>query len=158
MAGVVLAAAILLTGSLFAQRTETNSFGSVKRLKCTFPLYVVGSWKNGPHVQVKEAAQFSLDFDEIDADGGTAQVTGTSGVHDITVLLTPNSLHFMERSVLGALNITTVFASETGASDGKWRAVHSRHDYLPISLPDYESEPAVSQNYGACVKSEPSVR
>jgi hypothetical protein len=54
----------------------------------------------------------------------------------------------MERTVTGTLTITTVFSGEAGAK--KFRAVHSRHDYLPMSLPGYVSEPSVSQNYGEC--------
>ena len=44
--------------------------------------------------------------------------------------------------------MATVFVSDAGSR--KFRAVHSRHDYLPMSLPGYTSEPSVSQNYGEC--------
>ena len=60
-------------------------------------------------------------------------MTGTSGPVEVTALLTVSSLHFMERSVTGTLNITTIFVTEGGAK--KFRAVHSRHDYLPMSIP-----------------------
>jgi hypothetical protein len=66
----------------------------------------------------------------------------------VTALLTISSLHFMERSVTGTLNVTTVFSGEPGART--FRAVHTRHDYLPLSLPGYLSEPSVSQHYGVC--------
>ena len=97
---------------------------------------------------MKQAQQFTLDIDEIDADSGTARVTGTSGPTHVTALLTISSLHFVERTVTGTLTITTVFASEGNVRT--YRAVHSRHDYLPMSLPGYVSEPSVSQNYGEC--------
>ena len=103
---------------------------------------------------MRQPETLGLEIDEIDTDSGSGRVTGTAGPADVTALLTISSLHFMERSVLGALNITTVFSSDDGAPPGKWRAVHSRHDFLPISLPNYDSEPAVSQNYGGCVRSE----
>ena len=132
-----------------AQSTDKNPLAGVKSLKCKFPVYVLGAWKNNePQAQVKQAQEFSLDFDEINTEDGVARVTGTAGATHITALLTVSSLHFMERSVLGTLNITTVFTSEAGAR--KLRAVHSRHDYLPMSLPGYVSEPSVSQNYGYC--------
>jgi hypothetical protein len=134
----------------YAQSTATNPLATVKSLKCKFPVYAVVSWKNGqPEAQIKQAQMFSLDFDEIDADDGTARVTSTSGATHITALLTVSSLHLMERSVTGTLNITTVFSSDKGATT--WRAVHSRHDYLPMSIPGFVSEPTVSQNYGECV-------
>ena len=132
-----------------AQTTDKNPLASVKSLKCRFPVYTVGSWKNGePKAEVRQAQEFSLDIDEIDTDGGVARVSGTSGPTHVTALLTISSLHFMERTVTGTLTITTVFASET--APGKYRAVHSRHDYLPMSLPGFVSEPSVSQNYGEC--------
>ena len=48
----------------------------------------------------------------------------------------------------GSVNITTVFSQE--ARDKKMKAVHSRHDYLQMSLPGFVSEPTVSQYYGEC--------
>ena len=132
-----------------AQSTDKNPLALIKSLKCTFPVYAVGSWKNAePQAQIKQAAQFSLTIDQIDTDSGSGRVTGTSGPVEVTALLTVSSLHFMERSVTGTLNITTVFVSEGGAK--KFRAVHSRHDYLPMSIPGFQSEPTVSQNYGMC--------
>jgi len=142
---------VMLFGGLpaVAQSTDNNPLGKVKSLKCTFPIYSSGSWKGGePKAELKQAQQFSLDIDEIDADGGTARITGTSGPTHVTALLTISSLHFVERTVTGTLTVTTVFASEGNVKS--YRAVHSRHDYLPMSLPGYVSEPSVSQNYGSC--------
>ena len=148
---VVVTVLIVWPGGLagLAQTTDKNPLANVKSLKCKFPVYSVGSWKNGePKAEVRQAQQFTLDIDEIDADSGTARVTGTSGPTHVTALLTISSLHFVERTVTGTLTITTVFASEGNVKT--YRAVHSRHDYLPMSLPGYVSEPSVSQNYGEC--------
>ncbi len=135
--------------ALAQSSTEKNPLAQVKSLKCTFAVYSVGSWKNGePQAQIREAAQFSLAIDEIDTDSGSGRVSGTSGPVEVTALLTVSSLHFMERSVTGTLNVTTVFVGAATAK--KFRAVHSRHDYLPMSIPGYVSEPSVSQNYGSC--------
>ena len=147
----LLTAVLALLGAhaAFAQGTEKNPLALVKTLKCTFPVYAVGSWKAGvPQSQIKQAEQFSLTIDEIDTDSGSGRVTGTSGPVEVTALLTVSSLHFMERSVTGTLNVTTIFVSAGGVK--RFRAVHSRHDYLPMSIPGFESEPTVSQNYGMC--------
>jgi hypothetical protein len=148
--GTLMAVLALLSAhTAAAQSTDKNPLALIKSLKCTFPVYAVGSWKNGePQAQIKQAAQFSLTIDQIDTDSGSGRVTGTSGPVEVTALLTVSSLHFMERSVTGTLNVTTVFVSEGGAK--KFRAVHSRHDYLPMSIPGFVSEPTVSQNYGMC--------
>src|SRR5713101_8021248 len=73
--------------------TEKNPLALVKSLKCSFPVYSVGSWKNGdPQAQIKQAEQFSLTIDEIDTDSGSGRVNGTSGPVEVTALLTVSSL------------------------------------------------------------------
>jgi hypothetical protein len=136
-------------GPAFAQSTDKNPLALVKSFKCSFPVYAVGAWKTGePQAQIKQADQFTLTIDDIDTDSGSGRVTGTAGPVEVTALLTVSSLHFMERSVTGTLNVTTIFVSEGGGK--KFRAVHSRHDYLPMSIPGFTSEPTVTQNYGTC--------
>lgn len=151
--GHVAIAAVLFLATAhaaFAQSTENNPLAKVKKLKCQFSIYSSGSWTKTqePQAQVRQPEMLSLDIDEIDTDSGSGRVTGTSGPADVTALLTLSSLHFMERSVTGTLNITTVFAGDPDAKI--FRAVHARHDYLPMSLPGYKSEPSVSQHYGTC--------
>ncbi len=137
------------THQTLAQSTDKNPLAQVKAMKCHFTIYTAGSWKNGePQAQVRQPEQLNLEVDEIDTDSGSARVTGTSGPADVVSLLTVSSLHFMERSVTGTLNITTVFVGEPNAKT--FRAVHARHDYLPMSLPGFVSEPSVSQHYGTC--------
>ena len=136
--------------SAAAQTTDKNPLAQVKHLKCRFSVYASGSWTKAqePQGQIRQPETLQLDIDEIDADSGSGRVTGTAGPSEVTALLTISSLHFMERSVTGTLNITTVFAGEPDAKS--FRAVHTRHDYLPMSLPGYQSEPSVSQHYGVC--------
>ena len=133
-----------------AQTTEKNPLAQVKSLKCRFAIYASGSWTKSQEAQaqVRQPEMLSLEIDEIDTDSGSGRVTGTAGPADVTALLTLSSLHFMERSVTGTLNITTVFAGDPDAKT--FRAVHVRHDYLPMSLPGFQSEPSVSQHYGVC--------
>jgi hypothetical protein len=147
-----LVTAIVLACALTAaaQTTEKNPLAQVKQLKCRFSVYASGSWTKAqePQAQVRQPETLLLEVDEIDTDSGSGRVTGTAGPTEVTALLTLSSLHFMERSVTGTLNITTVFAGEPDAKT--FRAVHTRHDYLPMSLPGYQSEPSVSQHYGVC--------
>ena len=133
----------------FAQSTDKNPLALIKSFKCSFPVYSVGAWKTGePQAQIKQADQFTLTIDDIDTDSGSGRVTGTAGPVEVTALLTVSSLHFMESSGTGTLNVTTIFVSDGGVR--KFRAVHSRHDYLPMSIPGFTSEPTVTQNYGTC--------
>jgi hypothetical protein len=149
MAGA-LAGVLIFLGSpvVPAQSTAGNPLAKVKTLTCTFEVYTSAKWKNGtPEAEIKNA-RMSLEIDEIDTDSGTARLAGTSGPAYVTALLTVSSLHFMERSVTGTLDVTTIFVPE--AAGQKLRAVHSRHDYLPMSIPGFVSQPTVSQNYGSC--------
>jgi hypothetical protein len=152
MSKAALATAIVLAFTLTAaaQTTEKNPLAQVKHLKCQFSVYSSGSWTKTqePQGQIRQPETLQLEIDEIDTDSGSGRVTGTAGPAEVTALLTLSSLHFMERSVTGTLNITTVFAGEANAKT--FRAVHTRHDYLPMSLPGYQSEPSVSQHYGVC--------
>ena len=133
-----------------AQTTDKNPLAQVKSLKCRFAIYASGSWTKTQEAQaqVRQPETLLIDIDEIDTDSGSGRVTGTAGPADVTALLTLSSLHFMERSVTGTLNITTVFSGDPAAKT--FRAVHTRHDYLPMNLPGYESAPSVSQHYGVC--------
>ncbi len=147
----IVVAMLAFSVSARAQTTEKNPLAQVKSLKCRFTTYASGSWAKGtlePQGQIRQPETLLLEIDEIDADSGSGRVTGTSGPADVTALLTISSLHFMERSVTGTLNITTVFAGDADAKT--FRAVHTRHDYLPMNLPGYQSEPSVSQHYGIC--------
>jgi hypothetical protein len=151
MGALIAATAAMMAVAIpaFAQGTDKNPLARVKSLKCQFSIYSSGSWKNGePQAQIRQPEQLTLEVDEIDTDSGSARVTGTSGPADVVSLLTVSSLHFMERSVTGTLNITTVFVGEPNVKT--FRAVHARHDYLPMSLPGFVSEPSVSQHYGTC--------
>lgn len=134
-----------------AQSVDKNPLAQVKALKCRFTVYSSGAWAKTtqePSAQVRQPETLGLEIDEIDTDSGSGRITGTAGPAEVTALLTISSLHFMERSVTGTLNITTVFAGAEGAKT--FRAVHTRHDYLPLSLPGYVSDPSVSQHYGIC--------
>jgi hypothetical protein len=144
----VIVSAVALTAS--AQTTDKNPLAQVRHLKCRFSVYASASWTKAqePQAQVRQPETLSLEIDDIDTDSGSGRVTGTAGPAEVTALLTISSLHFMERSVTGTLNITTVFAGDPDAKT--FRAVHARHDYLPMSLPGFQSEPSVSQHYGVC--------
>jgi hypothetical protein len=140
-----VAVAFAFAAGAAAQTTDQNPLTHVKALKCTFTVFATGSWSKAqePSAQVRQPETLTLDIDDIDTDSGSGRVTGTAGPAEVTALLTYSSLHFMERSVTGTLNITTVFAGDANAKT--FRAVYTRHDYLPLNLPGYQSDPSVSQ-------------
>ena len=65
---------------------------------------------------------------------------------DIALKVSGGYMHFMQSFRTGPLYTTTVFEKET--SPGKFKAVHSRHEYFTIPVPGATSSP--EQYYGEC--------
>src|SRR5438477_12931374 len=133
---VAVSMALALATGARAQTTDKNPLAQVKALKCRFTIYASGTWAKTtqePGAQVRQPETLGLEIDEIDTDSGSGRVTGTAGPADVTALLTISSLHFMERSVTSTLNNRTISSGKPGAK--RFRAAHTRHHYLPMSLP-----------------------
>jgi hypothetical protein len=120
---------------------------TVQVLRCTFPTTAVGRWeRNGSPDAAVRSASLVLRFESIDADAGTAQLrTGAVGT-EVTTRLAEGYLHFMQSFRTGPLYTTTVFAA--GADGGRFKAVHSRHEFFTTPLPGATSSP--EQYYGEC--------
>jgi len=77
----------------------------------------------------------------LNLDAGTAQLVGNVGASDLILLPGRESMHFIEQTTSGNLNLTTVY---TGAApDGRFFAVHSRHVGTG-------ADPWISQFFGLC--------
>jgi len=147
---VILWMLVLLAGLPAAQGAEKkNPLAGITMLKCSFPVAVSGAWKDwAPKADMQTGPPLTLVIDEIDIDGGTARI----GTTHTTALLTPNSVHFMERTMAGSLTMITVLSQK--GPKGTLRAVRSRHDYLQMAIPGFVAEPNVSQHYGECEPTE----
>lgn len=119
---------------------------SAKTVRCEFTTMAAGDWKDGVPQGAVKAAKLALRFESVDVDGGIAQAVGPFGPSDLNVRMTANSLHFMQSFREGPLYLTTVIARP--GADGRWPAVHTRHEYTEVSLPGYTSRP--EQYYGTC--------
>jgi hypothetical protein len=146
--GVLTLVFLAEAGGPSGQGAETNALAKIKSLKCVFPVYASGSWKSGEPQAVAKTGQLSIQIDAIDVQDGSARFVGAGESSHIIAQLSGWSLHFLETGNTGGVNITTVFSQES--RDKKMKAVHSRHDYLQMSLPGFVSEPTVSQYYGEC--------
>jgi hypothetical protein len=145
---VLLALLVAVAPPVAAQDTEPpNPLATVKSLKCRFPLAATAVWKDGqPQAQTKEQ-ELLFSITDIDVQDATAEISGTGGKLFTSAVLSGWSLYFVDSGV-GHLNVTTVFAQETGAR--KLKAVHSRHGYIQMAVGRYIAEPTVSQSYGEC--------
>jgi hypothetical protein len=131
-----------------AQADRYPSLAKLRSLKCVFPLHATGTWVNGEPTAQVENNPWTLEFDSIDTDEGTARTQGASTFSHIhvTVRLATESLHLLEIRTIGSLNVTTVF--DRINRDGKLKAVHTRHDYTEAVVPGFTSRP--EQHYGEC--------
>ena len=139
---------LLLAAALHVQAPNPPSvrLSKITKLTCTFPTMATGTWKGGVPESSAKPAKLSVAFNSIDSQEGTAESVGDSGKAHITVRLLGAYLHLMQMDPYGALHVTTVMDTETRS--GKFQAVHTRHEYTPVSLPGLTSRP--EQYYGEC--------
>ena len=136
-----------------AQAQASVALADLHRLKCTFTLVATGTWdqKGVPSAEVTPAT-LSMQFDDIDTQEGTANVTDVStsaaGAPHITVRLLSDSLHFLAMNISGSVYLTTVFADRDSRAGAKFKAVHTRHEFTQIRLTGWTSRP--EQYYGQC--------
>jgi hypothetical protein len=144
-AGLAALAVLSGPGSLLTEAQERLS--TVRGLRCTFPKGATGKWDgNGAPEAAVRSTSLTLRFESIDADAGTAQLrTGAVG-SEVTIRLAEGYLHFMQAFRTGPLYTTTVF--EAGARSGRFKAVHSRHEFFTTPVPGATSSP--EQYYGEC--------
>jgi hypothetical protein len=138
----------LVTPKLDAQvpNPPAPRLSKITSLKCTFAVLGTGTWMKGEAEASTRPAKLAVGFTAVDTQDGTADAVGDSGKSHITVRLVGNYLHFMQMDAYGALYLTTVFNTET--KGGKLQAVHTRHEYTPVSVPGLTSRP--EQYFGEC--------
>ena len=144
----VFAAAMLLAVTTAAQvpNPPAPRLVAITSLKCTFPVLATGTWNAGEPLASTKTAKLAVAFTSIDTEQGTADAVGGSGKSHITVRVIGNYLNLMQMDPYGALYVTTVFNTETRV--GKLQAVHTRHEYTPVTVPGFTSRP--EQYYGEC--------
>jgi hypothetical protein len=143
---------VLTIHTTYGQAPASVGLADVQRLKCTFTLLATGTWnKDVPSAQVTPAT-LSMEFDAIDTQEGTANVVDVSaasaGAPHITVRLLGDNLHFLAMNSSGSVYLTTVFWDREGRAAGRYKAVHTRHEFTQIRLASYTSRP--EQYYGLC--------
>ena len=143
---ITFAIVLLLIGTAVEADAQLR-ITTAKRLRCSFPRHASGTWSTAGAADATVTAKpLVLRFDTIDADSGTAQLRNGTVGSEVTVRLAEGYLHFMQAFRTGPLYTTTVF--DVGEKSGKLKAVHSRHEYFAVPLPDATSRP--EQYYGEC--------
>jgi hypothetical protein len=144
--GACVTVLALASAAVAAQPQTAERLSTARRLNCLFSVVATGTWIDGAAEASVKPAKLTLDFDTIDADGGTARVLGDFGPSEIIVRRAGTTLHFLQSFRDGPLYLTTVFVKETRS--GRLQATHTRHEYTDVSLPGFTSRP--EQYYGEC--------
>ena len=139
---------LALPGLAAAQTGSAQRLAHVNSVSCTFRAVARGDWNKQtgePQGEVSRS-DFSVGFEQINTDDGTAVALGTFGPSDIIVRFAVGTLHLVQSFNEGPLYVTSIFAEET--PNGHFKAVHTRHEFTAVSLPGFTSRP--EQYYGTC--------
>ena len=140
---LLLAALTLLPAVAFAQAADL--LFSARTLTCEWGQGTTAEWTDGGPPSLSQGSfGAGAIFDAIDTEAGTARIIGNSGSGDISVVVTPVGLTFIEKTGVGGLNFTTVFTHFVEPENVARVAVTSRHITLLGS-------PFPSQYHGTCV-------
>ncbi len=123
---------------------------AASRVECRFTALATAGWEEGEPSAAAGSAELEAAFFDVNVGEGTAEAEGDFGATFIVVRHSHGYLHFMEMSDQGPLRLTTVLAQETAG--GRMKAVHTRHEYSPTSLPGFTSRPEMY--VGDCAVSE----
>lgn len=140
---VVLVASVVGESAwqITAPANASKQLHSSRSLKCEFPSYASADWDaDTPKLKTASTQQFAFHIDGIDRHRAAARIIGNAGASDLAVLVGGDVLSFLETTLVGTVNVTTVYAWQD--SRGRFKAVHSRHTAIGGATP--------SQNYGFC--------
>jgi hypothetical protein len=145
----LVAALLVVLGSVPARAQQAVSLAEVTGLSCEFPAMTMGTWtKSGDASIAPQPSQLEVEFNSINTIEGSANLKGGTGNLVITLMLLGGNLHLVVTNPGGALYLTTVAPSET--RPGRYRAVHTRHELTEtaVVLPGYTTRP--EQYVGDC--------
>lgn len=137
--GAVLAAALGVSSDASGQTALQRRLAQATRIDCSFSVKITGDWDGADASAMVDITDFEASFFDINVDEGTAEADGRFGSSYIVVRYSFGYLHLMQMFNSGPLYLTTVLAQET--ENGRFKAVHTRHEYTPTVLPGFTSRP-----------------
>lgn len=139
VAGVAVSM-IAHSGAAFGQGSALQrSLENATRIECSFKTLATGTWEDDVPGATVEPVEVDAVFFDINVGEATAEAESDFGASFIVVRYAFGYLHFMQMSDAGPLYLTTVLAQES--TDGRLKAVQTRHEYSPTILPGFTSRP-----------------
>jgi hypothetical protein len=138
--GAAIAFALGYSTPVAAQSRELQRrLEAATRVECTFSMLAIGTWDGEQPQAAVQATELTATFHDINIDEGTAEAGSDFGDSFISVRYTAGYLHFMQMRNAGPLYVTTILAHES--TDGRMKAVHTRHEYTATIMPGFTSRP-----------------
>ena len=138
--------AITFIFAFLPRLSSAQALAKVTSVRCKFSLMAISSLRNEPPTAEIKPADLELQFDAVNADEGTAQLKNFIGAYDIVVRYAQPYLNFIQSFREGKVYLTTILEQKT--KSGKFKAMHSRHEFTSVALPSFTSSP--EQYYGEC--------
>lgn len=136
---ITIGSILLSAPALAQQRGLQELLQNAGRVDCSFSAIATADWPaDGPGITIDES-DFSAAFTNINVESGTADAEGRFGASYIIVRYAEGYLHFMQTLTAGPIYLTTILAQPT--TEGRLKAVHTRHEYTAVSLPNFTSRP-----------------
>ncbi len=130
-----------------AAQPRISPLAVATHLKCAFSVMTTGTWsRDGDAAVETRKTDFTLEYQSIDVAGGSAEAVGLTGNFFITVRFISGSLHLLAIGDAGPAYLTTIF--NRPGHPGKFKAVHTRHEFTDVSMPGFTSRP--EQYIGEC--------
>lgn len=151
---VSMVVVLVLTSSGRAQ-DRVNPLESATGLRCRFELGVAAVWQAGHPTAAVTPQEIQLVVADLDLQSGTAEMRGPEGRRLVTAMLSGGSLYIMQIE-RGALNVTSVFATESSPS--RYKAALTRQSFVYLTVPPFMDSPTVTQSYGDCALVVPGAK
>ena len=143
---IAVGLAVAAAGAAHAQAAG-ETLKTARGVRCEFRNLATGTWaRNGTPTGRVTTQAISVAFANINLEVATADVDAKLGAVYAIAQFSGTSLHFILVGSAGYVHTTTVF--DAPGRPGRFKAVHSRHEYNDVALPGYTSRP--EQYYGDC--------
>jgi hypothetical protein len=144
--GIAMGVMVWLGGSSGRVMAQ-GGIAKATSLRCSFSSQTKADWRADGSADISTGTgALTLRFEGIDTDAGTAELKTGSMTSELIVRASEGYLNFLQVFRTGPIYTTTVF--DAGSRGGRFKAVHSRHEYLAPPLPGATSTP--EQYYGEC--------
>ncbi len=133
---------LILLASTSVRAQDMQRLKATTTFRCAFTVNVATEMRGDSPRPTISRDTFELVFDQVDASKGSGRMVGNQGGADVSVIAADEVITLLEPLGSGAIQMTVIYLAQD--SEGRFKAVHSRHTVAP------GGNPIPSQYYGSC--------